>query len=334
MAKMDAIEIFKLVYEPVARFVEQLGGCANRTIPDLNLYPASLYHYTSVRSFVGICRSASIYASDSRFLNDTSEMKHGLDLARKMLKEKRGELISNAPEHLRSEFEVFCNQLIDQLHRNHSAKYAAYVTSFCHDANQLVQWRSYCHDGGLCFGISTKRLRRTLNPRHRLHRCQYEPDKQKEILESVIQALPHNFSTLEGIIDYVRRDKYLAVAVELVLLFATYALLFKDKQFEQEREYRIIVTAASMIDLLYDNYETPLTQHRCVGERIVPYIALDLPLYESTMPLRVKKLADVERVIAAPHHPDPMIMDSLNAMLGWLIPPNCVLEQSEISYRS
>ena len=49
--------------------------------------PTSLFHYTSAQGLDGIVQSQSLWAIDCRFLNDSQEMKDGLERVIKRLSE-------------------------------------------------------------------------------------------------------------------------------------------------------------------------------------------------------------------------------------------------------
>jgi hypothetical protein len=61
---------------------------------DVNL-PETLYHYTDINGLAGIWEKGHIWATSSAYLNDTSEVRLGLDIVRTRLAERRLEIEQN-----------------------------------------------------------------------------------------------------------------------------------------------------------------------------------------------------------------------------------------------
>ena len=164
-----------------------------------------LYHYTSLDAFQKIVTSGEIWATDSRYLNDTTEFKYSLDLAKEVLE---GRNLKNSD--YAEGFIASANQT------------SIYVFSLSKRKDLLSQWRAYCPNGGVSIGFSKRVLEIfAKQQRFELVKCIYSREKQKERLIAAIEE--------------TERPDYRAI---LGVLAA-----FKHYGFEEEEEYRLISEA-------------------------------------------------------------------------------------------
>src|SRR5437762_1595309 len=117
--------------------------------------PAVLYHYTDSAGLFGLVTSGNLRLGDARFLNDSTEFVHGINIAREVvteaLKETDGEKILERTRHYLSPEFVF-RQL--------------YVFSLSETAESISQWQRYGADGyGYCIGFNRKRLQEMYSDR-------------------------------------------------------------------------------------------------------------------------------------------------------------------------
>jgi hypothetical protein len=98
-----------------------------------------LYHYTDAAGLRGIITNQVFWFTDSRHLNDPTEMHHGMALARRLIdagkskKDRAGLLYT----------------MLDDLFtfRNFSNVFAFFIACFTRKRDDLGQWRSYADDG-------------------------------------------------------------------------------------------------------------------------------------------------------------------------------------------
>ena len=91
--------------------------------------PETVYHYTSQKGLFGILNSRTLWASDIRYLNDTSELRYGLDMLAEGLKDRASEVDVRLAETIA---EVFDSIRV--------SKYAPHVVCFSAVRNDLSQW--------------------------------------------------------------------------------------------------------------------------------------------------------------------------------------------------
>ena len=125
-----------------------------------------LYHYTSFHGLEGIFESKSLFCTDVKFLNDTSEFVYVFKLAEKYLnslrkcnelKEEEIQRLKMMPQSLDWPFEA--------------TKW--FVFSFSNDPDSLSQWRAYGSGSGVSIGFDyeniIKQIKNSEMPKLRLY---------------------------------------------------------------------------------------------------------------------------------------------------------------------
>jgi hypothetical protein len=144
--------------------------------------PRILYHYTSGPGLIGILESRSIWATNIRFLNDSTEYRFALSLV--------GRLIQERPNGIPSGFDRALNTVLEErLKIDEQAE--VYVSSFTENADQLSQWRAYCPPtGGYAVGFCSKSLIQPTrsNPDYFLAHCVYDPSSQEELFGELVEG--------------------------------------------------------------------------------------------------------------------------------------------------
>ena len=107
----------------------------------------NLFHYTTIQGLFGIILSNDIYVSHIRYLNDSSEVIHGKELAVDVLRKL-------ATKWRFGEFSKILKYAENSILENGIKDY--FVTSFSEIDDGLTQWRSYGKESGVCieFDIS------------------------------------------------------------------------------------------------------------------------------------------------------------------------------------
>ena len=117
-----------------------------------------LHHYTNSSGLLGIIESSVIWASDIRFLNDSTE----LEFARNALKE-RYENLSTLPPSVPpangglasdSSLGLTAMQRLDGLDRISRC----FVACFCASGDLLSQWRGYASEQGFSLAFDSAEL--------------------------------------------------------------------------------------------------------------------------------------------------------------------------------
>jgi len=230
--------------------------------------PEVLYHYTTQAGLLGIIESRTIWATHTRFLNDTSEYQHALDLVLRHIAQIRLKNKSRVPA-------------LDAMKEGLSVVEDMFVCVFSLSEveDSLSQWRSYCGPhSGFAVGISRDTLRKIckLNDLN-LRPCVYDPEEQQQMVEALVESVVREseFFRAHGV-DW---------QAKLGALMAGYmhhlAPLLKDRSYHHEQEWRLISRPI-----------TTIAEHmkfRTGTSTIVPYlqISLDRSANELFCPSRV-----------------------------------------------
>lgn len=204
--------------------------------------PRVIYHYTSGDGLLGIIDKGAVWASDTRFMNDSEELEMAiaamarrveLRLGRVSRRENRAAIESALGMAIRSGF-------------------SAYVASFSEAGNMLSQWRAYAPRDGVSIGFLTDALREI--PGFQLARCEYIDDGDfvrrplRRGLWQIAQELDacvRRLSRLRGkpggsgaFGESVEDHRY-RCKLELVQCLLHHAIWLKHRGFEEEREWRL-----------------------------------------------------------------------------------------------
>lgn len=255
-----------------------------RVEAELTAVPDRMWHYTSAAGLKGIFETQSLWATNTAFLNDTSEFSYGVgmllealaDEDRSHLKESTRGFITNL---LRNDGAVFRHYL--------STTVSVFVTCLCAAENQLSQWRAYTgpssRTGGYALGFETKSPHgwiQTAGSEHdlRLRQVIYLPDEQRKLCRDLVHGLVEAFDRAP---QDVGAQKAFARCLEDGLI--EFASSVKHPDFSEEKEWRVIYQRATDRDPL------PLKFREADGV-LVPYVELRLPeptgARAGTMPVR------------------------------------------------
>ena len=108
-----------------------------------------LYHYTDASGLKSIIENDEIWFTDYRYLNDPSELRHGIFLAHETIKAVQ----ANA-----GHAKYLCQMMTDLFcHENFSDHLQFLIACFSRDRDELGQWRAYADNGrGFAIGLSKK----------------------------------------------------------------------------------------------------------------------------------------------------------------------------------
>jgi hypothetical protein len=238
--------------------------------------PELLYHFTTLDGFLGIIRNSELWATDIRYLNDTSEFRTVPDLAAENLIEAM-DLEGQNSELIDSYRPLFVQ-----------AGRPLYVASFSAEVSgdDLSQWRAYGgHHSGICLGFSPGYLRRigmqflnessdsgwvrTSEFNDPLIQCEYL-DHKNAVDKNAISP------NIKYLVDYARENGPIAG-----MAFAMYSAGLKHKGFHAEREWRLV---------LVRDCEAPSNRLHFRGSRslIIPYACI--PLKMSEEPIAIERI--------------------------------------------
>jgi len=200
--------------------------------------PDTLWHYTNAAGFLGICRSGKLWATNTDYLNDASEMRHARRLVLKVVFDSRSSA-QNREEH------EMLNLLCDCI--GSEATRPVFVTSLSAVKNELSQWRAYGGaSGSFALGFKVVSLlaaigKNTETP-FNLYKCIYDEGRSQSLCQQFVDGLLDAFRALRvapkpGGHDY---QEMMDLIHEAVRLFDTLAPLIKHPDFVAEAEWRLV----------------------------------------------------------------------------------------------
>lgn len=227
-----------------------------------------LYHYTSGSGVLGIVGSDSLWATKIHFMNDHSEFKHAIGIAKAELNGLReGRKGDNF-----SQVAVALSQVLES-----SAGLGLFVACFSEDYDSLSQWRGYCprsfgynvgFDGDLLLSIAREQG-------FHLRPCEYDTNRQRaRVSEWARESVTSLEATLAvGSDPKLHTQQNCNEAMQKFIRFAPY---FKDPCFKDEREWR-------MVGFIPTN--DPRIALRTGISTLVPYVPVQLKSRTENSPL-------------------------------------------------
>ncbi|WP_172651147.1 DUF2971 domain-containing protein [Rhodococcus opacus] len=128
--------------------------------------PRLLYHYTSADALLSILQNQVLWATDTRYLNDTRELRHGsasminaLRRAANQFNPGPKKTVTDAQTAQAVTLRFTAKTLADGELFEKNQLGDAYIACFCEDGDQLGQWRGYgANGGGFAIGFQTDAL--------------------------------------------------------------------------------------------------------------------------------------------------------------------------------
>ncbi|HEX4808727.1 MAG TPA: DUF2971 domain-containing protein [Bryobacteraceae bacterium] len=227
-----------------------------------------LYHYTDSKGLIGILTEGQLWATDIRYLNDSSELRHAEEIQRQILKE----IIAESAEGS-LEMKLACEALED---RHRPSVWGPYVTCFCAEDNLLTQWKTYGAWGsGFSIGFDRKSLESALtalvqrpplslmpslslgdDTEPNLARILYSEVEQRRLFKFAFYRYASLLSSDSA------QSQIAHCATAIADNAALSASRFKHPGFESEKEWRIIVQSGANLDLSF----------RPSNRTVIPYI--------------------------------------------------------------
>ncbi len=199
----------------------------------------AIYHYTNGHGLIKIIGSGTLLASQIGCLNDSMEMTYAFDL----LQERMAEAMKSG-RHAR--VQAGFERIIQRLESFRPEAMSVYVTSFTEDADSLSQWRGYAEgEAGFAIGFDPGCLAGA--SRHQasyLLKVEYDPDRQRALLDDVIRWTDEHFAPGEGSAGTASGDLWAEkFATGWLDTLTSLAACLKHPKFDDEREWRIIYYA-------------------------------------------------------------------------------------------
>ncbi|WP_432755501.1 DUF2971 domain-containing protein [Pseudomonas sp. WMBT8] len=215
----------------------------------------SLFHYTDVNAVKAIIEHGEMWLTDMRFLNDSEEMTHGVELIMSLINGR------GVQERISKEYAVAATDFITKGLSSHVGTLMnlnpIFVCSFSRAPDLLSQWRAY---GNYALEFCEDSIS------HDLYECLYGPqEKGRRAYDATLTAvrgLGRSMRSNSGVpcLKGLRAYSDLAIA----------AATLKHESFSEEQEIRMLV---EKIDCSF-----PL-QFRSRSGVLIPYIKVPFPFH-------------------------------------------------------
>lgn len=273
-----------------------------------------LYHYTNLEGLIGILKLNGFWASHIKFMNDSKEFNHGLNLCDNII----GNLINSGTLN---ELQVkVLNDIYSLIHRD---DHSSFVISFCPDGDLLSQWRGYSGGrGGVSIGFRrmefgeyrTLREKETAVPQKVI----YNPQIQSQIITDILNYALSFYSDENN----SQMNDHFNILSSISTLLKHYNATFKDNSFREENEWGIIITNYSVPDA-HD------VKFRVKENILLPYLELQLKDKLTNQ----NRILPIDHIIVGPSNDSKFTYESLQYFLQKSNLGHIKLINSEIPFR-
>jgi hypothetical protein len=275
---------------------------------------STLYHYSSLAGVLGIVSSGELRASDIRYMNDSAELRHTLDILRNYITER---VIAG------SDNPILLNELLEWLSHRIVSGPMVFGASFRANGNLLSQWRGYSsHGKGVSLGFNPAQIQACARRQQfQVGKCVYDPVEQRALMEQLVNVLEARAAELESpTATGSRRRSWQRLFEEIEGDLLRIAAILKHPSFEEEQEWRIVSPVLS-------RNENSRIQFREGASMLVPYYAFDLSSAEN-------KTLVLDHVYLGPTSNIELSMTSLELFLAQRnVTPSLGISYCDIPYR-
>jgi hypothetical protein len=240
--------------------------------------PPQLFHYTDAGGIKGILETCELWAMHSSCLNDSSEIRHGGELAIESL----NDALAESTVATKSIIELAIRSIessLDPWPPNHFLQ--AFVACLSEDGDMLNQWRSYAANGdGYSIGFESSGLSAAIkrdipnsSSRACIYRVEYDLPVQKSLIQNIVRRILQNFAASPK-----RCDPRVAASL-ICERIGWLQVFFKNPAFREEREWRIVVSITG------GAFQRPEIRSRIKNQSIVPFLAIPIGDESRRMPL-------------------------------------------------
>lgn len=286
-----------------------------------------LWHYTTPEGLTGIIKSSFLWATDVFYLNDSSEFMNGIDIARKIIKQKISSLDKDKKKHL-DRLNRFDTDL-SFIGPDHNRP--VYVCSLSKAENELSQWRAYCRGGGFSIGFPRQSLEGAIKGQHfEFKECIYNAKKQQKIIKDIIdsQVMPY----IENPEQFKKKNPWSDISTIVLVgsnkflweLYSTCPTL-KHASFKIEKEWRLVSDHRHAFEKDENGKNKIRPELRTKNGLIIPYICIKLP--------KNKKFWRQVRIIIGPTKYEKELKGSVHTLFRKYHATGISIKYCEIPYR-
>lgn len=239
--------------------------------------PEILYYYTSISVLDNILKNETLWLSNSKYMNDSTEINYTKELIHNICDEFLD---------LHSNFDKFFKKTIDNLLNNMDKDLGdTYILSLTTNRDSLALWSNYSDYDGYNVGFNSEKLRGMFDKRYYYFKDKherpiqindedflfdfgeviYKKDCQQKILKERILFLYNIYKDYYDFID----SREFKVLVACVMYDISYISIFlKNPSFKEEEECRIVFR------FINNELKNRVVNHRISNRVFIPYIKL------------------------------------------------------------
>lgn len=245
-----------------------------RFAPDDPNAPDVIYHYTDPKGLIGILSDGRLWATDIRYLNDSSELQYAQEVHNRMLQE----MASTSATFI----EKALAERAMSLRYTFASAVRNYVTCFSAHDDLLSQWKTYSSWGaGFSIGFDRVQLARMLNPSATLGdimKAMLRPDTRlvevKYLDAAEVPRLKKAFERFASTLDEkCSEDQIQKCAQAIVDNVALAAAQFKHPGFRSEGEWRLVI--ATIFASIYPLDLDDRLLFRASSRTVIPYLTTE-----------------------------------------------------------
>ena len=266
-----------------------------------------LYHYSNYYGLTGIVSSKAIWCSQIQYLNDSGELRHGLDILAGVAKKYAKDVPS-----------------LDNIATRTGQFYSVnvFVCSFSEAGDTLSQWRGYSGGSGVSIAFSFEKLNeKAALYGYSLNKCIYDNKEKISIAERYVEEY------IKANSDCLTDDNF---SSKIVSNFVPIAALFKDRGFAEEQEWRLISPLTSSAE--------GIIKTRPTATGLIPYTVFDLktgvfPFLSKSQPWRSEEHICIEEVVVGPNHEKKLQVSSVHTLFDSHHAAKPIVKSSLIPFR-
>ena len=207
----------------------------------------TIYHYTKPEKLLNILSGETIRFSNVLYLNDKEEVAYSYRLIVKLAGEVQNlnaDLFGKIKKHFDNKYKNIVDGNDDLIN-----KLEYFTTSFSSESDNLTLWNNYAKGlsyTGYNIGFNKKKLIKEMTDKNYLPiygSVIYDREKQIKIIKSIFKKWNTMFEKAAASKNK-NNIKLFDILFELIDVLNIVSIFFKNPQFKNEKEYRIVIVNA------------------------------------------------------------------------------------------
>ena len=206
-----------------------------------------IYHYTKPEKLLNILASGTLRFSNALYLNDKEEIAYSYKLIVDLIDETQGlnqDLFNKIRNHFGNKYKHIIDGYNDLVN-----KLEYFTTSFSTESDNLTLWNNYAKGKsytGYNIGFDKNKLVEEMNKNNYLPifgSVIYDKNKQVKIIHAIFKKWNMLFERALKC-KKANEVKLFDILFELIDVLSIVSIFFKNPQFKNEHEYRIVIVNA------------------------------------------------------------------------------------------